>query len=158
VGRNEAQDGTIRIFVRIAGTGEGQASPVIFASLSKRETAMWVSQSPYMGHARIQRRVRADRTSLSLAAIMTRGGVPEGEVKPVLKTVHWAKSVILKGVHFFLKECAKCGSDLYGIEKQTCCDECAGKRRKRASGSYPNVCTASHCTVLTARFFSRSRW
>lgn len=54
-------------------------------------------------------------------------------MKPVFKTVHRAKAVILKGVHLFLKECAKCGSDFYGVEKQTCCDECAGKRRKRAS-------------------------
>jgi hypothetical protein len=64
---------------------------------------------------------------------MTRGGVPEGKVKPGFETVRRAKSVILKGVHLFLKECAKCGSDFYGIEKQTCCDECARKRRKRAS-------------------------
>ncbi len=64
---------------------------------------------------------------------MTRGGVPEGRVKPVFETVHRAKSVILKGVHLFLKECTKCGSDFYGIEKQMYCNECAGKKRKRAS-------------------------
>jgi hypothetical protein len=64
---------------------------------------------------------------------MTRGGVPESKLKPAFKTVQQAKSVILKGAHLFLKECAKCGSDFYGIEKQTFCDECAGKRRKRAS-------------------------
>jgi len=64
---------------------------------------------------------------------MTRGGVRESKVKPAFKTVQQAKSVILKGVHLFLKECAKCGSDFYAIEKQTCCDQCTGKRRKRAS-------------------------
>jgi hypothetical protein len=52
---------------------------------------------------------------------------------PILTKVQRAKSVILNGQHLFLKECAKCGSDFYGTERQTRCDECAGKRRKRAS-------------------------
>ncbi len=64
---------------------------------------------------------------------MTRGLAPEGNVKQVFKTVDRAEFVILKGMKLFLKECAKCGSDFYDIEKQTCCGECAGKRRKRAS-------------------------
>ena len=56
------------------------------------------------------------------------------DMKSLLFTrIQRAKSVTLNGQHLFLKECAKCGSDFYGIEKQTRCDECAGKRRKRAS-------------------------
>ena len=57
---------------------------------------------------------------------MTRGLAPEGNVKQVFKTVDRAEFVILKGMKLFLKECAKCGSDFYGIEKQTCCGECTG--------------------------------
>jgi hypothetical protein len=52
---------------------------------------------------------------------------------PIFMKVQRAKSVILNGQQLFLKECAKCGSDFYGTEKQTRCDECARKRRKRAS-------------------------
>jgi hypothetical protein len=52
---------------------------------------------------------------------------------PIFMKVQRAKSIILNGQQLFLTECAKCGSDFYGTEKQTCCDECAGKRRKRAS-------------------------
>jgi hypothetical protein len=39
----------------------------------------------------------------------------------------------LNGRHLFLKDCAMCGSDFYGTEKQTHCDECADKRRTRHS-------------------------
>jgi len=52
---------------------------------------------------------------------------------PIFMKVQRAKSVVLNGQQLFLKECAKCGSDFYGNEKQTRCDECAGKRRKRVS-------------------------
>jgi hypothetical protein len=52
---------------------------------------------------------------------------------PIFMKVQRAKSIILNGQQLFLTECAKCGSDFYGTEKQTRCDECAGKRRKRAS-------------------------
>jgi len=51
----------------------------------------------------------------------------------IFMKIQRAKSVILNGQHLFLKECAKCGSDFYGTQKQTRCDECVGKRRKRAS-------------------------
>jgi len=51
----------------------------------------------------------------------------------IFKKVQRAKSVILDGQHLFLKECAKCGGDFYGTEKRTRCDECAGKKRRRAS-------------------------
>jgi len=44
-----------------------------------------------------------------------------------------AQSVIVHGKHLFLKECKKCGGDFYGVEKQTRCDECAERKRKRAS-------------------------
>jgi hypothetical protein len=51
----------------------------------------------------------------------------------IFTKIQRAKSVILDGQHLFLKECAKCGGDFYGREKQTHCNECAGKRRTRAS-------------------------
>jgi len=52
---------------------------------------------------------------------------------PIFMKIQRAKSVILNGQHLFLKECAKCGSDFYVTERETCCDECAAKKRKRAS-------------------------
>jgi len=52
---------------------------------------------------------------------------------PVFAKVQRAHSVIVHGKHMFLKECKKCGSDFYGVEKQTRCDECLGMRKKRAS-------------------------
>ena len=52
---------------------------------------------------------------------------------PIFMKVQRANLVILNGRRLFLKECAKCGSDFYGTEKQTRCDECAGKKRKHAS-------------------------
>ncbi len=52
---------------------------------------------------------------------------------PILMKVQRAKSLILNGQQLFLKECKKCGLDFYGTERQTRCDECAGKKRKRAS-------------------------
>jgi hypothetical protein len=52
---------------------------------------------------------------------------------PIFMKVQRAKSTILSEQHLFLKECAKCGADFYGVEKQTRCDECAGNGRKRAS-------------------------
>ncbi|MGA8450809.1 MAG: hypothetical protein WB707_11310, partial [Candidatus Acidiferrales bacterium] len=51
----------------------------------------------------------------------------------IFTKVQRAKSVILDGRHLFLKECARCGCDFYGTERETRCDECVGKRRKRAS-------------------------
>jgi hypothetical protein len=52
---------------------------------------------------------------------------------PIFSKIQRVKSVIIHGQHLFLKECAKCGTDFYGTEKQTRCDECSGKKRKRAS-------------------------
>jgi hypothetical protein len=52
---------------------------------------------------------------------------------PIFAKVQRAQSVIVHGKHLFLKECNKCGGDFYGVEKQTRCDECLGKRKKRAS-------------------------
>jgi len=52
---------------------------------------------------------------------------------PVFAKVQRAESVIVHGKHLFLKECKKCGCDFYGAEKQTRCDECFAKRKKRAS-------------------------
>jgi hypothetical protein len=52
---------------------------------------------------------------------------------PLFAKVQRAESVIVNGKHLFLKECKKCGGDFYGTEKQTRCDECLGKRKKRAS-------------------------
>jgi hypothetical protein len=52
---------------------------------------------------------------------------------PVVAKVQRAESVIVHGKHLFLKECKKCGGDFYGAEKQTRCDECFAKRKKRAS-------------------------
>jgi predicted Zn-ribbon and HTH transcriptional regulator len=52
---------------------------------------------------------------------------------PVFAKVQRAQSVIVHGKHLFLKECKKCGCDFYGVEMQTRCDECLGKRKKRAS-------------------------
>jgi hypothetical protein len=52
---------------------------------------------------------------------------------PVGAKVQRAESVIVDGKHLFLKECNKCGGDFYGIEKQTRCDECLGKKKNRAS-------------------------
>ena len=51
----------------------------------------------------------------------------------IFTKVQRVKSVILNGQQLFLKECGKCGDDFYGTEKRTRCDECAGKRRRRAS-------------------------
>jgi predicted Zn-ribbon and HTH transcriptional regulator len=52
---------------------------------------------------------------------------------PVFAKVQRAQSVIVHGKHLFLKECKKCGGDFYGVEKQTRCDECTGRKGKRAS-------------------------
>jgi hypothetical protein len=52
---------------------------------------------------------------------------------PIFKKIERAQSVIVHGQHLFLKECGTCGTDFYGVEKQTRCDECARKKRKRAS-------------------------
>jgi len=52
---------------------------------------------------------------------------------PVSAKVQRAESVIVQGKHLFLKECKKCGTDFYGVEQQTRCDECLGKHKKRAS-------------------------
>ena len=52
---------------------------------------------------------------------------------PIFTKVQRAKSVILDGKHLFLKECKGCGGDFYGVEKQTRCDECLDKKKKRAS-------------------------
>jgi len=52
---------------------------------------------------------------------------------PVFAKVQRAESVIVHGKHLFLTECKKCGGDFYGVEKQTRCDECLGKRKRRAS-------------------------
>jgi hypothetical protein len=57
--------------------------------------------------------------------------MPKG--RPVFATVQRAESVIVDEKHLFLKECKNCGGDFYGVEKQTRCDECLGKRKKRAS-------------------------
>jgi hypothetical protein len=51
----------------------------------------------------------------------------------VFAKVQRAQSVIVLGKHLFLKECNKCGGDFYGVEKQTRCDECSGKKKKHAS-------------------------
>jgi hypothetical protein len=51
----------------------------------------------------------------------------------VFAKVQRAQSVIVHGKRLFLKECKKCGGDFYGVAKQTGCDECSGKRKKRAS-------------------------
>jgi hypothetical protein len=52
---------------------------------------------------------------------------------PIFRNVQRAESVILDGKHLFLKECKKCGGDFYGVEKETRCAGCLGKRKKRAS-------------------------
>jgi hypothetical protein len=44
-----------------------------------------------------------------------------------------AKSVILNGRQLFLKECAKCGDDFYGVAMQTRCNACVANTVKRAS-------------------------
>jgi hypothetical protein len=53
--------------------------------------------------------------------------------RPVFRKIQRAQSVIVNGRHLFLKECKKCDGDFYGVEKQTRCDECLGKEKKRAS-------------------------
>jgi hypothetical protein len=53
--------------------------------------------------------------------------------RPVFAKVQRAESVIVDGKHLFLKECEGCGGAFYGVEKQTRCDKCLGKRKKRAS-------------------------
>jgi hypothetical protein len=53
--------------------------------------------------------------------------------RPIFRKIQRAQSVIVHGQHLFLKECNKCGTDFYGLEKQTRCDECASKKGKRAS-------------------------
>jgi hypothetical protein len=52
---------------------------------------------------------------------------------PVFAKVQRAKSVILDGKHLFPKERKGCGGDFYGVEKQTRCDGCLAKQKKRAS-------------------------
>jgi hypothetical protein len=52
---------------------------------------------------------------------------------PVFAKVQRAQSVIVHGKPLFLKECKKCGGDFYGVDKQTRCDECLAKKKKRAS-------------------------
>jgi hypothetical protein len=56
-----------------------------------------------------------------------------GKKPRVLNRIKYAKSVILNGRQLFLKECAKCGDDFYGVAKQTRCNECVANRMKRAS-------------------------
>jgi rubrerythrin len=51
----------------------------------------------------------------------------------IVTKVQRANSVILDGQLLFLWQCTKCGRDFYGAEKQTGCDECAEKTRKRTS-------------------------
>jgi predicted Zn-ribbon and HTH transcriptional regulator len=51
----------------------------------------------------------------------------------VFARVQRAESVIVDGKHLFLKVCKKCGTDFYGVKKQTRCDECLEKKKKRAS-------------------------
>jgi hypothetical protein len=53
--------------------------------------------------------------------------------RPIFKKIERAQSVIVQGRHLFLKECKKCGTDFYGVEKQTRCNECVGRKGKHAS-------------------------
>jgi predicted Zn-ribbon and HTH transcriptional regulator len=65
---------------------------------------------------------------------------------PVFAKVQRAQSVIVNGQHLFLRDCKKCGTDFYGVEKRTRCDECLEKHKNMfPKVGYENVRLIQQC-------------